>query len=160
MIYTPGNNSIVYIVAGLAPLNAFLQVPQSIIDVYFQMYTKDILMDVTLIKQIGPMTCSGPDCTSIFLPGGLPLVRLANGGSNATIFEEPETNGPSAFIVNNAPGYHLEFYPIPLVFVFNQAKDCATHGGLDSEAIHICISAVGTQIYAGEHLPCASLTHR
>lgn len=79
-------------------------------------------------------------------------MRLANGGPNATIFEEPNPNGPTSFIVNGAPGYHVEFFPIPIGFVFNQTKDCATYGELDNEAIHICISAVGTQIYAGEYL--------
>lgn len=117
-------------------------------------------MDVTLVKSIAPITCSGPDCTSIFLPGGLDLVRLANGGPNATIFQEPKTSGPSTFIVDKAPGFHLEFFPIPVGWVFNQTTDCATYEGSNSEAIHICVAARGTQIYAGKNWRRASQTKR
>jgi hypothetical protein len=134
-------------------------VPQSIIDVYFQMYAKGILMDITLVKIIAPTTCSGVDCTSFFLRGGLDLVRLTGGGPNATIFQEPVTNGLSTFIVNNAPGYHLEFFPIPVGSVFDQAKECATYGGINNEAINICIAAKGSQIYAGQYLPHSLLIH-
>lgn len=109
-------------------------------------------MDTTLVKIIAPMTCSGPNCTSFFLPEGLDLVRLAAGGSNATIFQDPETNGQSTFIVNNAPGYHLEFFPIPAGSMFDQAKECVPYEGIDKEAIHICVAARETRIYAGKHL--------
>jgi hypothetical protein len=122
------------------------------INVYFQMYAKDILMDTTLVKIIAPVTCSGPNCTSFFLPGGLDLVRLAAGRSNATIFQNPQTSGRPTFIVNDAPGYHLEFFPIPEGFVFDHAKECVTYGGINKEAIYICVAARGTQIYAGKHL--------
>ena len=115
-------------------------------------------MDLTLVKDIAPMTCSGPDCTSFFLPGGLDLIRLASGGPSATIFQEPKTSGPSTFIANNAPGYHLEFFPIPVGWVFNLTKDCATYGGSSNEAIHICVAAKGTQIYAGKYLRHPSRT--
>jgi hypothetical protein len=159
MMYTPDSSPVVNIVAGLTPLNAYSEVPQSIIDVYFQMYAKDILMDITLVKNIAPTVCSGVGCTSFFLPGGLDLVRLADGGPNATIFQEPVSNGPSTFIANNAPGYHLEFFPIPVGFVFSQAKDCATYGAINNEAIHICLAAEGTQIYAGQYLQHSLFIH-
>jgi hypothetical protein len=151
-VYTPDNSLAEKIVGGVTPLNAYSPVPPSIIDVYFQMYAKDIIMDTTLVQMISPMTCSGPNCTSFFLPGGLDLVRLAEGGSNATIFQKPATNGRSTFIVNDAPGYHLEFFPIPVGSVFDQAKECVTYGGIDKEAIYICVAARGIQIYAGKHL--------
>jgi hypothetical protein len=113
-------------------------------------------MDVTLVKSIASITCSGPDCTSIFLPGGINVIRLADGGPNATIFQEPKTSGPSTFIVQNAPGIHLEFFPIPIGWVFNQTRDCATYYGAKSESIHICVAAKGTQIYAGNNWRRAS----
>jgi hypothetical protein len=149
-IYTPDNSLHAHILAGLTPVNADLPVPPAMIDVYYQMFAKGMLMDVTLVKAIAPTTCAGLDCTSIFLPGGLDLVRLINGGPNATIFQQPTTSGSSTFIVSNAPGYHLEFFPIPMGWVFDQAKHCATYVGSNNQAIQICIAAVGTQIYAGK----------
>jgi hypothetical protein len=140
------------IIAGLGPINTYLLVPPSVIDIYFQIYAKGILMDVTLVKSIAPLTCSGSDCTSFFLPGGLDLVRLADGGSNTTLFSGQPANG-SSFIVKNAPGYHVEFYPVPVGYFFNKTKDCTTYGGSSNEAINICIAAAGangTQIYAGK----------
>lgn len=150
VIYTPDGSPQLNLIAGVTPINAYLLVPPSVIDIYFQIYSKDMLMDVTLVHSIAPLSCSGPDCTSFFLPGGLDLVRLANGGPNATLFSQAPTDGSTAFIVKNAPGYHLEFFPVSVGYVFNQTKDCTTFGGSNNEAINICISAEGTQIYAGE----------
>jgi len=148
-IYSPDNSIRIPIIGGLTAVNADLQVPSSMIDVYYQMFAKGMLMDVTLVKNIAPLICTGLVCTSIFLPGGLDLVRLINGGPNATIFQQPTTGGQSTFIVSNAPGYHLEFFPIPMGWVFDEAKHCVTYVGSNNEAIRICIAAVGTQIYAG-----------
>jgi hypothetical protein len=38
-----------------------------------------MLMDATLVHSIAPLSCSGPDCTSLFLPGELGQVGLADG---------------------------------------------------------------------------------
>lgn len=150
IIYTPENGQTIDVVAGLAPFNAYSPVPVSVIDIYYMIYTKGILMDSTLVTGIPPLTCSGSDCTSFFLPGGLTLVRLANGGSNSTLYEGQQADGSSTVLVNNAPGYHLEFYPVAENYVFNSTADCAMYGGTSNEAIHICVAANGTQILAGE----------
>jgi len=150
MIYTPDGSPPLNIIAGVTPIYGFIDLPSWVLDIYIEIYSKDILMDITLVKSIPPLTCSGPDCTSFFLPGGLDLLRLANGGPNATLFSAPPRNGTSAFITNNAPGYHVEYFPVPKGFGFNKTSDCTTYGGSSNEAINICVSAEGTQIYAGE----------
>jgi len=120
------------------------------IDIYYMMYTENILRDTTIVTGIAPLSCSGSDCTSIYLPGGIDLVRLAEGGPNATLFGAQLPDGPT-FLVNNAPGYQLEFFlPTPGGYVFNSTRDCATYGGTNNEALHICVAAEGTKILAGE----------
>jgi hypothetical protein len=150
ILYTPESGQIVDVVAGLAPVNAYSPVPASVIDIYYMIYTKGILMDSTLVTGISPLTCSGSDCTSFFLPGGLDLVRLTNGGPNSTLYQGQQADGPSTVLVNNAPGYHLEFFPIAEGYVFNSTADCSIYGGTSKEALHICIAANGTQILAGK----------
>jgi hypothetical protein len=151
-IYTPNWSPSMTVIAGLAPLNAYSKVPVSVIDIYYQMFIKGILMDVTLKKDVTPLSCRGADCTSFVLPGGLDLVRLSDGGPNSTLFQGPDYNGQTQAIIENAPGYHLEFFPIPEGYVFNQTEDCTTHNGTNNEAIHICVAASGSQILAGKLL--------
>jgi hypothetical protein len=149
-IYTPDGSPLMNVIAGLAPLNAYSKVPLSVIDIYYQMFIKGILMDVTLKKDVTPLSCTGADCTSFVLPGGLDLTRLFNGGPNSTLFQGPDYTGQTQVIIENAPGYHLEFFPIPEGYVFNQTEDCTTHNGTNNEAIHICVAASGSQIFAGK----------
>jgi hypothetical protein len=149
-IYTPDGSPAMSVIAGLAPLNAYSKVPPSVIDIYYQLFIKGILTDGTLKQDITPLVCGGTDCTSFLLPGGLDLTRLLDGGPNATLFQGPDYNGQTQVIINNSPAYHLEFFPIPEGYVFNQTNDCTTYNGTNNEAIHICAAASGSQILAGK----------
>jgi hypothetical protein len=108
-----------------------------------------VLKDSTLVTGIAPLTCSGSYCASYFLPGGLDLVRLADGGANSSLYEESQLDNQSTVLINNGSGYHLEYFPVPPDFVFPSA-DCRIYGGTSNEAIHICLTAQGTQILAGK----------
>jgi hypothetical protein len=124
-------------------------VPASVIDLYYQAFTRGILKDGTLVTGIAPLTCSGSGCASYFLPGGLDVVRLAAGGANSSLYEESQLDSQSTVLIKNGSGYHLEYFPVPPDFVFPSAS-CRTYGGKSNEAIHICIIAQGTQILAGK----------
>jgi hypothetical protein len=139
------------VVAGLAQLNVSVltTVPISVVDVYYQMFIKGILMDSSLVIGIDPVTCSGPDCISFLLPGGLELVRLADGGPNSTLYGNQPPDASPVAMIYQAPAYHLEYFPITNGFLFNKSTDCQTYGGVSKEAIHICIAANNTQILAG-----------
>ena len=137
--------------AGLAQLNVnvLTTIPISVVDVYYQTFIKGILMDSSLVIGIDPVTCSGADCTSILLPGGLDLVRLAGGGPNSTLYGNQPPDALPVAMIYQAPAYHLEYFPITDGFLFNKSTDCQTYGGVSNEALHICIAANNTQILAG-----------
>ncbi len=139
------------VVAGLAQpiVNTFANVPISVVDVYYQTFIKGILMDPSLVIGIDPVTCNSLECTSLLLPGGLELVRLADGGPNSTLYgNQPPVASPVAMIYQ-APSYHLEYFPITDGFLFDKSTDCQTYEGVSDEAMNICIAANDTQILAG-----------
>jgi hypothetical protein len=149
-VYTPLADQLIDVVAGLAPLYGYSPVPGSAIQSYRNIFIEGVLTDATLVTSTAPLSCSGSNCTSVFLPGGLELVRLQCGGPNSTLYRNQPSSGLSSVLVNNAPGYHLEFFPIREGFVFNSTTDCAVYGGTSKEAIQICIAANGTQVLTGK----------
>jgi hypothetical protein len=85
--------------------------------------TRGIVTDPTLVIDVAPERCQGSDCTAIFLPGGLELVRQPN-GSALDFSGQPQED--SAIIVHDAPGYQLEFSPSD--YAFNHTTDCVMTG--------------------------------
>ncbi|CZR67500.1 uncharacterized protein PAC_17399 [Phialocephala subalpina] len=82
--------------------------------------TRSILTDPTLAIPITPFQCTGTDCQSIFLPGGLGITRYLNNGSALSDAGVPPAEG--AVIIHDAPGYHMEFTSTN--YAFNNSTDC------------------------------------
>lgn len=137
------------IVAGVAPINGFFPVPASNVDFFYETYTRNILMDSTLIMGIPPISCKGLNCTSFLITAGLDLVRPADGGPNSTLSSGQPLDKTPIVIVDNAPAVHMEFYPVSGDSVFNQSTDCSTYGAASTGGIHICPTSDDTQIMAG-----------
>jgi len=105
--------------------------------------TRSILTDPTIAIPIAPIQCQGADCVSVFLPGGLGLVRNHDGSAlNTTAV--PSADG--AIIVNNAPGYQMEYGSTN--YTFNNATDCHQYG-LPVSGVYSCIKYDNGTIYAG-----------
>jgi hypothetical protein len=68
--------------------------------------SRSIITDPTLVVDVAPERCKGSDCTAIFLPGGLTLLRGTN-GLPVDFTKQPEDE--SAVIIHDAPGYQMEF---------------------------------------------------
>ncbi|KIW95711.1 uncharacterized protein Z519_04296 [Cladophialophora bantiana CBS 173.52] len=106
--------------------------------------TNSILTDPKFVTSVAPISpnCRGPDCKSLFLPGGLELVLRADG---TTLFDGKEPDDP-VIIVHDAPGYQIEF--LPQGFTFNTAVDCQVYG-LPVSALYACVAGRNNTIFSG-----------
>lgn len=156
------------VVAGLAPLSVeFLPyVLPSLINVYAGTYTAGFLTDPRFVANMEPLNCKGDTCLSIFLPGGLHTVRVASGDKNSTLFKGQLGDEYESIIVNQAPGYQVEFYDLPDNYKFN-SEDCIIHMdkiGYASYGLYVCIATHGSDLLSGSYftqslVSCPSRTY-
>jgi hypothetical protein len=141
----------VSVLAGLAPINIpLLQfLPVSKMCVYFSANTYSILGASNFVTGVEPVRCSGSDCVSIFLPGGVEIARLSNGNLNTTLLNGTGLNNAPAILINNAPGLQIEFAPVEDDFSFADA-DCATYGEQRGQGLHLCVGSRNLTLYAGQ----------
>ena len=109
-----------------------------------------LLSDNRFSLPIQPISCSGPSCSSFFLPGGAAIIRDLNDQNMLFSGSGHEWDSKAAVLVNNAPGYHMEFYPPPGGWNFNRAADCAAYGETEGEGLYICLADDGSNLVAGE----------
>ena len=138
------------VTAGLSLINASIadQLTSNLAAVTFASYYRSILLDNTHVIRIPPLSCSGDDCFSYFLPGGLD-----------SIFPRPSSYqqfpAATAYVVNDAPGYQIEFYPISSSDPQLMTGDCQVFGTPFS-ALQICIKKVDSNLIAGIFLHLVS----
>jgi hypothetical protein len=95
---------------------------------------------------IAAETCSGPNCTAVFLPGGISAPRERTSILNESLFDGGALDAFPAILVQNAPGYQLEFSSTD--FKFNEA-DCVTYGRDRGDGVYFCIGSNSSTILAG-----------
>lgn len=144
------------VVAGLAPLSIkFLPyVKPSLINVYAGSYTYGFLTDPRFVANMEPINCKGDTCLSVFLPGGLHTVRVASGDRNSTLFKGELGGGKyESIIVNQAPGYQVEFYDLPDNYKF-KSEDCIIYMdeiGFSNYGLYVCIATHGPDLLSGSY---------
>jgi hypothetical protein len=146
------------VVAGLAPLSIeFLPyIKPALVSIYAATYTAGFLTDPRFVANMEPIKCEGDHCLSIFLPGGLHTVRENNGDRNATLFkgELGKLGGEyESILVNQAPGYQVEFYDLPEGYKF-KSEDCKMYLdeiGFPNYGLYVCIAGHGTDMLAGSY---------
>jgi hypothetical protein len=69
------------------------------------------LNDQRFVVAIEPVHCStdDPECLSVFLPGGMESVRLYTEEGSHTLFNGSFGGDYDAIVINDAPGYQMEF---------------------------------------------------
>jgi hypothetical protein len=140
------------VVAGLAPLNSSnLQwAPPQLASLYITAYNMGFITDPKFVTSVPPISCSsGPDCTSLFLPGGLELVRLQGQNGSGTLFGSNLPGDYTTIVIENAPGFHLEFSSLGTGFVFDPAV-CRLYGESINDGIYICLAKDGPTMVAGK----------
>ena len=142
--------------AGLVPLNLTILnlIPQSDISVYFSSWSNGILESSKFVTRGSPIVCSGDNCTSIFLPGGIEIARLRNGNPNSTLLNTPglPLTAGTAILVNNAPGYQIDFYPPDSDFSFNNKTDCALYGQTRGQGMYLCVGSTDAALVVGKSI--------
>lgn len=151
------------VVAGLAPLSIeFLPyVPKALINVYAGTYSAGFLTDPRFVANMEPLNCEGDTCLSIFLPGGLHTVREANGDKNSTLFKGKLGGEYESIIVNQAPGYQVEFYDLPDNYRF-KSEDCIVYMdeiGFSDYGLYVCIAAHGSDLLSGSYFKYHQISH-
>jgi hypothetical protein len=112
----------------------------------FWWYFPALLTDTKRVGTVKPLSCSGRSCSSYFLPGSMMTVLLNESQTLPNDSSYPDT---TTFIVNDAPGYQLDFYPIdtetdpPMTL-----DDCRVYG-MTYMALNICLKQVGDTIMSG-----------
>lgn len=130
--------------SGIAPLNTttLLQahvVDASVICTYFAGNIANILSVPKYVAETTPLACSGSNCDSIFLPGGIEQMRLPNTSFGGTVLQGGFLNGPDAITSYRTPGYQLDFFP-STDFTFDPDLDCTLYGVSSGEGIYVCIA--------------------
>jgi hypothetical protein len=167
-IYTPYSygidttNATQNVVAGLVPPSSFgiSAVGPSVINLLASSYTMGFITDPRFATSIEPVMCSGKDCVSIFLPGGMDFVRLDDNTDAETLFNGNFPGDYTTIVVNNAPGYQVEFTSITSVdsgFQFDPNVDCKMYLQSIGDGLYICMVEKGYQLFLGKFVNSSSL---
>lgn len=143
------------VIAGLAPINytiLFSHIPKAVACLYLSNYSNGFLGASNFVIGMTPIGCSGINCTSVFLPGGLLLARRTDETLNGTLLNLNASllNTGQAVLINNAPGYQLEFFPVDDDFSFNAVTDCATYGQSRGDGLHLCFGLNNSTLVIGQ----------
>lgn len=130
--------------AGLAPFNSSIvgSVAESVIDVYFATWYDNILGLSTIVTSIPCQRDSGLNCTSVFLPGGVDVARIRQKNLNETLLEGGSLIDVPVIVIENAPGYELDFFPIGDNSSFDALSHCTLYGQGNQQGVYLCVRAV------------------
>lgn len=123
-------------------------IPISVLCIYFSAWTASILATSKFVTGIAPVTCDGT-CRSVFLPGGIETARVLGPDLNRTLLEGGLFDNADVFLIHDAPGYHLEFFPIPADYSFNKTNDCLLYGQSRGQGVYICVGSYDSSLVAG-----------
>jgi hypothetical protein len=123
-------------------------IPTSVLCIYFSAWTASILGVSKFVTGIAPVTCGGT-CRSVFLPGGIETVRVLGPDLNRTLLEGGLFDNADVFLIHEAPGYQLEFFPIATDYSFDRANDCLLYGQSRGQGLYICVGSHDSSLVAG-----------
>jgi hypothetical protein len=109
---------------------------------FFWYFFSGVLSDPSVVTTIPPHSCSGSECLSLYFPGGTNTISP----HPATLKKSEEA---SAFIVFNAPGYNVEFYPSKQEAVFNTSTDCRSYTVSKLRGLGLCVKRQGDYFIGG-----------
>jgi len=175
-IYTPYSsdtdatnttNATQNVVAGLAPISSYglSNATISMINIIAAGYTIGFITDPRFVTSVEPVLCSGKDCLSIFLPGGMDAVRYDDSTGMTTLFSGDFPGDYTTIVVNDAPGFQIEYASIQSVddqFQFDGNTDCTMYLQSIGDGLYICMVEMGAQMFLGkkfQSLPVGCTTH-
>ena len=72
-----------------------------------------------------------------------------NGNLNSTLLNGTMFDNAPVIVINNAPGFQLEFFPIDGNYDF-ETSDCAIYGEQRHQGLRLCVGSKNSTIYAGK----------
>ena len=134
--------------AGLPPINASLVAGGTNLDATAEFWWSfpSLMTDQAVITTVPPLTCSGSDsCLSYFLPGPMTLVFY----DDNLPLTRANYSDATALLVNDAPGYQVEYSQVANDESTLQDTDCQLYG-MPWAALLICIkNATGSGLIGG-----------
>lgn len=112
------------------------------------------ITDPRFVTSIEPVSCSRKDCLSIFLPGGMDAVRYDDSTGLRTLFSGEFPGDYTTIVVNDAPGYQIEYASIQSVdsqFQFDHDADCKMYLQSIGDGLYICMVEKGPLLYLGKY---------
>lgn len=159
-IYTPysgdvdSTNATQRVIAGLAPVSSYglNEIPLAELNVVAASYTMGFMTDRRFVTSMAPVQCSGQNCLSIFLPGGMDTVRIDDDTGLYTLFSGQYPGDYSSIVIKNAPGFQMEYDAIEAVdsgFQFDRNSDCKMYLGSIQDGLFLCMVEKSPQLYLG-----------
>lgn len=152
-IYNPVRT--VEIFGGLTPFNIshLHYVPVGVIDLYFTAWSYTILSSSQFVLPTECQPESGSNCSSFFLPGGVEIARLLQPNANLSLLTQAGLPDAEIIIINDAPGYQVDFFPLEPGFTFNATSECDLYGEVNGQGLYLCLGGTDVNnytIFAGQ----------
>lgn len=137
--------------AGLVPIEIRLlrMIRTADLWVYFQSFTSILLSHPRYAVPFPTDYCSGSNCISVLLPGGLEMVRQVSPALNLTVFNGGIFDKTEAIRVEASRGMALAFERVSPDFSFDWSKDCIYPGAQLDDGVQLCVQQSGNAIIAG-----------
>jgi hypothetical protein len=159
-IYTPFNqdpgttNATQKVIGGLAPPSQYglSDIPLSYVNLFAITYTMGFMTDPRFVTSMTPVNCSGSACVSIFLPGGMGSVVIDDNTGSYTLFSGGYPGDYTVIVINDAPGYQMEYASIGVVdsgFQFDHDSECKMYLSSVQDGLFLCMVEKGMQLYLG-----------
>jgi hypothetical protein len=121
----------------------------------FMMGFTDLLINPERSKAIPPTNpiCQdhGNQCFSYVFPGSLVETDIITENQTLLSGLDLDTRGSTALVVQDAPGYQLEYFPIPSEgqYLFDESN-CRLFNGSSQNVVRICLKNINNTLLAGE----------
>jgi hypothetical protein len=142
------------VLAGMGQFNVTLALstPGNFVSLWFMLQISGLLVDPT-IATLAPSTSAtcqklGDDCVAYILPGELENIKI-NGFDNKTLIDVDSPDEATSVLVENAPGYLLEFSPLQGSPVFGEG-DCQIYGASYGRPLNLCLKNAGNVLLGGD----------
>ncbi|KAH8666953.1 hypothetical protein BX600DRAFT_540210 [Xylariales sp. PMI_506] len=146
--FVPGPSKL-DVFAGLIPLhNQVLNAVQTAtLCLYFQSWTASLLENNKYANSIFLDGC-GERCRSVFLPGGVEMVRQVSSSLNISMFDGNLLSSAETISIEDAPGFILRFQNVENGYPFDSEVDCLYTGRSINDTFQICVDQVDNQSIA------------
>lgn len=116
--------------------------PKSQMALYFNTWLPNMMNTSKFVARAEGISCSGVNCTSLILPGGLEQARIYGNNVDHTLSGDDRFKTAEAIITRRAPAYHLDFFLPPPEYTFDRAKDCTLYGEARGQGIYLCFGSL------------------